>query len=191
MSREPKCGDVRFIAIDGRAGSGKTTAAQTLAQILQAEIIHTDDFANWENPVNWWPIVIKQIFEPIEKGAKTLSYERSQWWQGEHREKITNQKVTPIMIIEGVSSFRREFRPYISYGICMKAPKELRMDRGVKRDLSLGIAEDQAKVEQYWLDWDEEEERYFERDNTENDADLLLDGTVPIEDQVVIDVHQQ
>ena len=36
--------EVRVIAIDGRAASGKTTLARQLAAVLKAEVIHMDDF---------------------------------------------------------------------------------------------------------------------------------------------------
>ena len=35
---------VYIIALDGRAASGKTTMARQLAELLDAEIIHMDDF---------------------------------------------------------------------------------------------------------------------------------------------------
>ena len=185
MKTEPKCGSVRFVAIDGRAGSGKTTAANDLSKLLDAQVIHTDDFASWENPIDWWPKVIEQVFKPIASGATSLSYDRTQWWENQPRSRIVDQEVTPIMIIEGVSAFRSEFRPYISYGICMLAPKKLRMERGIKSDLSLGISEDSKEVSGYWDQWDEQEDKYFERDQPEKLADLVLDGTVPIGDQIV------
>lgn len=45
-----KVGNTRFIAIDGHGGSGKSTLAKLLAKHFNAEIIHTDDFAGWDNP---------------------------------------------------------------------------------------------------------------------------------------------
>ncbi len=47
---KPKIGNVKFIAVDGHGGSGKSGLAGYLAQKLHAEIIRTDDFASWDNP---------------------------------------------------------------------------------------------------------------------------------------------
>jgi uridine kinase len=183
-SREPRCGSVRFVAVDGGAGSGKTTLASMIATELGAEIIHTDDFASWENPISWWPDVISQVFEPVRDGATTLSYERTQWWEHEHRPPIVDQPVTPIMVIEGVSASRREFRDFLSYSVFVDAPKDIRMARGEKRDLELGISESPEKVHGYWKEWDDEEVKYFERDAPVEHADLVIDGTKPFEGQI-------
>ncbi len=51
-----------LIVIDGHGGSGKSTLANLLSKKLNAEIIHTDDFAGWNNPQNWWPLVIERVF---------------------------------------------------------------------------------------------------------------------------------
>jgi len=63
---------IKVLAIDGHGGSGKSTLAEALAKQLNAEIIRTDDFASWDNPLNWWPLLIEYVFEPISKGSKTL-----------------------------------------------------------------------------------------------------------------------
>jgi predicted Ser/Thr protein kinase len=47
----------KIIAIDGPGGAGKSSFAEQLSQQLgNVPIIHTDDFASWENPLNWAPI---------------------------------------------------------------------------------------------------------------------------------------
>ena len=81
---EPKVGKVVFIAVDGHGGSGKSTLANWLKERLQAEIIHTDDFASFDNPLNWWSNLVKEVFEPIKKGANSLSYQPSSWWENHH-----------------------------------------------------------------------------------------------------------
>jgi uridine kinase len=40
---------VKIIAIDGRGGAGKSTLADKLAKELNAEVLHIDDFASWED----------------------------------------------------------------------------------------------------------------------------------------------
>ncbi|QQS15409.1 MAG: (d)CMP kinase [Candidatus Moraniibacteriota bacterium] len=120
--KEAKVGDTIFIAVDGHGGSGKSTFAKWLSEELDAQIIQTDDFASWDNPLNWWPLVIEKVFDPIKKGARTLSYPRSSWWENHHPEPVIDQPVTKIMILEGVSSLRKEFRNYISLGFFVDTP---------------------------------------------------------------------
>jgi uridine kinase len=159
---------VKIIAIDGRGGAGKSTLADKLAEELNAEILHTDDFASWDNSTNWWPRVIEDVFEPIKAGAKTLSYARSSWAPNHHPEPIKDQLVTPTMILEGVSSARKEFRPYLTYAIWVETPKELCLKRGLERD-----GQDALPV---WQKWIKQEDEYIARDNPRAYADIEIGG---------------
>ena len=49
-AKRAKSGTTKIIGIDGHGGSGKSSLANTLAVRLGAEIVHTDDFASWDNP---------------------------------------------------------------------------------------------------------------------------------------------
>lgn len=179
----PKVGKTRFIAIDGHGGSGKSTLAETLARQLNAEIIHTDDFAGWDNPENWWPLVIERVLEPIKNGASVLNYPRSKWWETHNPEPVVNQPVTSIMILEGVSSLRKEFREYLSLSIFVDTPIEICLQRGFERDKGQdGKSDDEIK--QMWQQWYEKEEIYIARDKPIEFADLVVDGTKPFEDQL-------
>lgn len=171
----PKIGNTRLIAIDGHGGSGKSTLAALLARRYEAEIIHTDDFAGWDNLENWWPLVIERVFEPITNGATTLSYPRSKWWESHNPEPVVDQPVTSIMILEGVTALRREFRTYISFGIFVDTPMEVCMQRGFERDQGQDGKSDE-EIRKMWREWYEKEEAYIVRDNPAAYADLVVDG---------------
>lgn len=172
-----------LIAIDGHGGCGKSTLAKLLSEKFGAEIIHTDDFAGWDNPKDWWPLVIERIFEPIKRGDKLLNYPRSKWWETHNPEPVVDQPVTPVMILEGVSSLRKDFRPYISYGIFVDTPKELCLHRGFERDRGQDSKSDE-KIMKMWEQWYKDEETYIKRDDPKEYADLIVDGTKPFEEQV-------
>lgn len=183
LKSSPKVGSTRFIAIDGHGGSGKSTLADILAKLFTAEVIHTDDFAGWDNPENWWPLVIEKVFEPINNGATVLSYSRSKWWETHNPKPVIDQPVTDIMILEGVSALRREFRPYISFGIFVETPLDICLKRGFERDRGQdGKPDDEIK--RMWQEWYAKEERYLARDSPKEAADLVLDGTRPFKEQV-------
>jgi len=179
----PKVGNVRFIAVDGHGGSGKSTLAEMLATQFNAEIIHTDDFAGWDNPENWWPLVIERVFKPIQNGATTLNYPRSKWWETHNPEPIVNQPVTDIMILEGVSALRKEFRSYMSFSIFVDTPVDTCLQRGFERDKGQdGKSDDEIK--QMWQQWCEKEEAYIAKDNPKEFASLVFDGTKPFEEKI-------
>ena len=59
-SRAPAGVATRLIAIDGPGGAGKTTLAARMAEELKAAVIHTDEFASWDNPIDWWPEMLER-----------------------------------------------------------------------------------------------------------------------------------
>jgi uridine kinase len=183
-TKKPRVGNITFVAIDGRGGSGKSTAADMLAEKLGAEIVHTDDFAGWDQPLNWWPSLIKRIFEPIAQGATSLSYPRSKWWPNHHPEPVVDQEVTPVMILEGVSALRKEFRPYISVGVFMDTPREVCLRRGIERDLASDVGKTKAEIVEMWEEWAKDEDEYLEHDNPRAFADVVIDGGRAVEDQI-------
>ncbi len=181
---KPKVGGITFIAVDGHGGSGKSTLAKLLSEKFGAEIIHTDDFAGWDNPLNWWQAVVQEVFEPIQKGVTSLSYHPASWWENHHPEPIENQPVTSVMILEGVCSSRKEFDEYISLRFFVDTPKEVCLKRGIERDKGTGKSVEE--LTKMWEDWFKEEDKYFERDNPKIKADVVTDGTRPFEEQIVL-----
>ncbi len=182
--KKPKVGGVLFIAIDGHGGSGKSTLAALLSKHLNAELLHTDDFAGWDNPLDWWPKVVKQVFLPIQNGATSLSYQPSSWWANHHPEPITEQRVTPVMLLEGVTSSRKEFADFISLRIYVDTPIEVCLERGLARDLSTGKS--RTELTALWQGWFAAEAEYFARDNPIAKADIILDGTKAFEEQILL-----
>jgi uridine kinase len=174
---------VFLIAIDGHGGSGKSTLADTLGQHYGAEILHTDDFASWENPVDWWPLLIERALKPIARGDRTLTYPRTQWWASGEAPVDAVQPVTPIMILEGVTALRVEFRPWISFGIFVETPAEICLQRGFERDRGMDGKSD-AEIIDMWRKWMAAEALYMERDDPRGYANQIVDGSHSLAQQV-------
>jgi uridine kinase len=185
-SKHPKVGDTISIAVDGRGGSGKSTLAKYVAENLNAQIVPTDDFASWENPFDWWPLIIERVFQPIQNGARTLHYHRTGWADDHHPEPNTGQPVTGIMVMEGVSSSRREFRQYLSLAIFIDGPKDIYLRRGMQRDLLKG-KRSEVELIRLWEGWSAAEDRHLQQDDPKQHADIVIDGTRPFEDQLSFD----
>jgi len=184
--KKPKVGNTLFIGIDGHGGSGKSTLATYLSNMLNAEIIHTDDFASWDNPLDWWKLLEPRVFVPIKDGVKTLTYDRSQWWENpdQARVPVVDQLVTPVMILEGVSAIRKEFSEFISFGIFIDVPSELCIQRGVERDRADGSKKSREEIEKMWLDWSDGELEYFRKQDPRNRADIVINGVKSFESQI-------
>jgi len=159
---------VKVVAVDGHGGAGKSTLALELSEMLGTEMIHTDDFASPENPLLWWPRLIEEALEPIARGASSISYVRTSWGPGYAPEPVRGQPVTPVMILEGVTAARREFRPYLAYAIWVEAPKNVCIARGVDRD---GEA-----MRDQWERWWREEETYIREHRPVAFVDAVING---------------
>jgi uridine kinase len=180
----PRQGTPRWIAIDGHGGSGKSTLADLLSQKFGATTIHTDDFASWENPFDWSDDIINCVFEPVLNGIETLSYPRSSWWEDHHPEPVTDQAVTPLMIIEGVGSSRHELDPYLSLRLFVDTPEEICLARGIARDLRTGKGE--AQLQKIWRRWIAAENAFYEKEHPRERADVILDGTISFAEQIAL-----
>lgn len=162
----------KIIAIDGAGGAGKSTLAALLAKELGgAQVLHTDDFASWDNRLSWWPRLIKDVLEPLARNGPAR-YRRTDWGNPNHQEWGA---VTPatFVILEGVSASREAFQPFLTYSIWVDAPRELRLKRGLDRD--------GEKARAQWEQWMAEEDDYVNREQPARRADLVLPGDQDLE----------
>ena len=157
----------RVIAVDGPGGAGKSALATRLAEKLGgAQVVHTDDFASWDNPLNWWPRLIEDVLEPLARN-EPARYRRSDW---EGKAKVEWGEVVPadFVILEGVSASREAFRPFLAYTVWIETPRDVRLRRGLDRDGERARAQ--------WEQWMAEEDDYVRRERPEVHADLVVRG---------------
>jgi F420-dependent oxidoreductase-like protein len=161
-------GPVRLVAIDGPGGSGKSTFAERLSKAAgNARIIHTDDFASADNPINWWPRLLRDVIEPLSQ-HKPARYQRYDWPTEAMAEWHTVEP-TPIVIIEGVSSGRSEWAQHLSFVIWIETPRAIRLVRAVERDGHEALDD--------WAVWMAAEDAHYARDPTRERSDVVVDGT--------------
>ena len=156
------------IAIDGLGGAGKSTLAAALAGELGATVVHTDDFASWDEPLEWWPRVLEEVLEPLSVG-RPARFRRYDW---DRRELAEWHEIAPggVVILEGVSSSRVAFRPHLAFSVWVETPREVRLARGLERDGSAALP--------LWEGWMAAEDEWVAREHPRDSADYLVDGTV-------------
>ena len=155
----------RVVAVDGLGGAGKTTLAEGLAAELDAPVVHTDDFASWDNPVGWWPDLLEQVLEPLAAGCAARFTPTS--WGGPPRAEIVVQPA-PFVVLEGVTASREAFRPYLAYAVWVEAPRELRLERGLARG--------GQDTRERWAQWMAAEDAYVARERPAEHADRVVRG---------------
>ena len=123
-------GPVRLVAVDGPGGAGKSTFADRLARAAGgAPVVHTDDFASADNPLNWWPRLLEQVIVPLKSG-NAARFQRYDWSTESFAEWHTIEPA-PVVIIEGVSSGRSEWVGHLSYLFWIETPRKVAKTRAI------------------------------------------------------------
>lgn len=166
MALPPSCGPVRLVAVDGPAGSGKTTFAGELAAELDCQVIHSDDFpVPWEEgPGGWFHALESQVLRPLRRG-RPGGFRRYDWVRGVYAERVTVPPA-PVLVIEGVGTARASVAGLLAYTVWVEADERVRLRRVLARD--------GAALEPRWRDWFAAERAWFARDHTRERADLVI-----------------
>jgi cytidylate kinase len=162
---------VRLVGIDGCAGAGKTTFATRLAAAAgQAPIVHTDDFATHADFMQWWPLLLNDVVEPLLAGqaATYLPYD----WVARAPGPAVTIEPAPLVVIEGVGACRRAWRQQLAMSIWIEAPRDERLRRGLGRD--------GEELAGFWREWMAAEDGYVAAEDPATGADLVVDGAATV-----------
>lgn len=125
----PSCGPVRLVAVDGHAGSGKSTFAGRLAAALGgAPVVRLDDLATHEEFFAWTARLRAQVIEPLARGeaGRVTPYD----WNLRRFGASRPLEPAPVVLIEGVGAGRREVRPWLALLLWMDLGAEGSWARG-------------------------------------------------------------
>ncbi|MGH3507420.1 MAG: uridine kinase family protein [Nocardioidaceae bacterium] len=158
-----------LLAVDGPAGSGKTSLAEALASRLTRSgravtMLHMDDlYEGWSGlDVTLEERVLDQVLRPLAAGV-TGRWQAYDWEAGRFDEW---HEVAPpdVLILEGCGSGAARYAPYTSLLVWLEADPATRIARGIARD--------GEEVRTDWLGWMELESSYFATNRTSQRADL-------------------
>ena len=161
----------RFVAIDGPSGAGKSTFALRLARSLgDPPVVEMDDFLSWDDLTGWWPRLEQEVLRPL-MGGEPATYQQRDWTHDPRGRLLGNWRTVPpgpLVILEGVTSSRRDAADLLTFTVWIEAAYEVRLDRGVERD--------GESMRETWVNWMEREEAFFSGDRARDRADLIVDG---------------
>lgn len=164
-----------LIAVDGPAGSGKTTFAQALSEHLpKSAVVHMDEIYNgWDDALteNLSSNLLKWVIEPF-KEKKQIQYPVFDWQQGSYLETKTLKELD-FLILEGVGSGGKRVFSDLDYLIWIEADLALGLERVKLRD--------GEKVAQQMSNWRRQEEAWFKENQTKENAQIQVNGNPPIE----------
>ncbi|MGH8836813.1 MAG: hypothetical protein ACRDWG_17725 [Actinomycetes bacterium] len=171
--REPRCGQVRVVAVDGVAGAGKSTIAAELADELGgAPVVSTDDLAGHERLFEWWPALVADVFEPLSVGR--AGHYRPYDWSRRDFGAPHLVPVVPVLVVEGVGAGRRELARWLSFLVWVEADVTAGHERGLRRDLTAMGADRRDELIRFWAEWTAAEAAHFAGDPTIDRADVIV-----------------
>ena len=179
---------VRFVGIDGCGGAGKSTFAERLARHGDNwPIVHTDDFASHDEPLEWWPRMLAEVIEPMSQ-RRPATFHRYDW-VNRRPGPTTTIEPADVVVIEGVGATRKAWRERLALRIWVDTDSELRLRRGLARD--------GEELADFWRDWRLAEDRYVADEEPASYADLVVAGDPdgiahdPEEEFVVVSERQR
>lgn len=162
----PSCGPVRLVAVDGHAGSGKSTFAVRLAEALGgAPVLRLDDIASHDALFDWTERLRRQIIGPLSRG-ETARYETYDWHARRFGPEIRTLAPEPVVLVEGVGAGRRALRPFLARLLWMELPRDEAWGRGRRRDGTV--------QSDFWDGWEPAERRHFAEDPSRPFAQSLV-----------------
>jgi uridine kinase len=164
------------IAIDGIGTSGKTTLAAEMSRRLGAEVVHMDDyFLPFEERDKTrmkgamgnieWERLENEILGNLGKSTVlSPAYDCRSASYGPDRE----YDLSKTVIIEGVSSLRRELQDYYDLKLFLRITPDERLRRIERRD-------PEWKRRKWRSEWIPLEDAYFSAHRPEVSADFIVD----------------
>jgi uridine kinase len=162
----PRAATTRVIAIDGRAGAGKSTLARRLAELIDAPIVQLEQlYPGWDGLQAGIDLLVEAVLIPLSAG-RVAQVPRYDWlvsrfiepWPLEHPE---------LLIVEGVGAGSLPAARYASVLVWLELAAETRRQRALARDGDV--------FRPHWERWTAQEEALLARDGTPARADLVLD----------------
>ena len=158
-----------IILIDGKAGSGKSTFAESLQQQLFRDgesaprVIHMDNiFEGWDGLALGSDYMVRFILQPLAR-RETASWQDWSWVKNQRSSWREFSGGTPL-IVEGCGSLTERSKEHADISIWLEASEETRRERWIQRERHL---------EKFDF-WTAQELDFYAREKSQSLADLVI-----------------
>jgi uridine kinase len=155
----------RWVGVDGKGATGKTTLAAQIAAALPGSVtVHIDDFARPE--VRGWERdrFLRQVLRPLLAG-RPGRYQRWDFDRNVGAEWHTVPVGVPV-IVEGVSATDERLGVPWDFTIWVEVPLEVRLARALERD-------GPERMDRWLTDWMPSEDAYEEAQRPQERVNLV------------------
>jgi uridine kinase len=162
----PTLGAGRLVCVDGPAGSGKTTLASAIAELVpDSQVVHCDELLQGWRGLPGLAATVEALLRPLAAGAAG-TWRRWDWtadgWAEHH-----DVRPGGLLVLEGVGCWSPGIADLVGLLVWVEAESQARLARGIARD-----GED---MRPYWVQWRLDEDELFARLGTRARADLVVD----------------
>lgn len=165
LAAPPTLGPGRLVCVDGPAGSGKTTLAGALAEVVPGtQVVHCDELLHGWRGLPGLAATVAAFVAPLASDSPG-TWVRWDWYADDWAETHT---VDPggLLVLEGVGSWSPAIADLVGVLVWVEAESALRLRRGLARD---GEA-----MRAHWEQWRLDEDALFERLGTRRHADVVV-----------------
>jgi uridine kinase len=165
LAAPPTLGPGRLVCVDGPAGSGKTTLAAAIADVVPgADVVHCDELLHGWRGLPGLARTVEALLEPLARG------EASRWtrwdWAADDWAESHPVEAGGLLVLEGTGCWSPEIAPLVGVLVWVEAESELRLRRGMARD--------GEQMRPQWEQWRIDEDRLFARLGTRARADVVV-----------------
>lgn len=163
------------ISVDGNSASGKSTLAENLANLLNGEVVHCDDFflpqemrtdkrlSEIGGNIHYERLK-EEVIDKLRKPT-VISYKAYNCQNNSFKNKFLMNK--KIIIVEGAYSSHPYFENYADYKIFLKVDEETQKKRILKRN-------GEEMLKRFINEWIPKENKYFNEFKIEEKADIII-----------------
>lgn len=180
LAAPPTLGDGRLVCLDGPAGSGKTTLAAAVAAEappgMSVQVVHLDDvYPGWSGLEEGVARIATGLVAPLARG-ESGGYRRYDWVAGREAE-WHDVAPTDLLVLEGVGAGSLDYAEHITTLVWVEAPRDLRLERALTRDLELHDPPGgRESLRASLAAWMADEDALHARHRTRERADVLVPG---------------
>lgn len=171
LGRPPTLATGRLLAVDGPAGSGKTTLAHQVAAVVsdrghRVAVLSLDDLYD-----GWTGLepalearVVRQVLEPLARRQPTR-WQSYDWLAGEFG-RWHELAPVDVLVLEGCGAGAWSYASYTTLLVWVEAAADVRLQRAVRRDGD--------QVLRHWAEWAAAEQRSFTASGARSRADVAV-----------------